>query len=424
MIGVIADDLTGAAEIGAVALRHGLRAEILVKGKPGGEADVVCVDTDSRSCARDESARRTAAAARLLKNAGAAWVYKKVDSVMRGQVAAEVQAIARELQLPRVLLHPANPSLGRTIQNGKYFIGNRPIHKTEFAHDPQHPRTSANVLVLLGNSIPLPIQVCTLTDNLPKLGIILCESTTPQDAQQWTTHRDSNTLLAGGAEFFAALLAANSNAMRPAKVDFNSGAVRELFVCGTTSHASKKFVRDAQRAGTPVFDLPGELAWGAEFTPAACDAIAQQALDAFKFCSRVILQIGLPSVHDAAAARKLSEHLTQLAATILRRADVNRVYAEGGATAAELVRQMKWTRFTVQREIAPGVATLAASTRKSLLLTIKPGSYLWPDEIRKFPATRESSKIPVEKDLLDPGLLSLAAESEKKLGPGREFKTL
>ncbi len=33
MIGVIADDLTGAAELGAVGLRHGLQAEIIEAGQ-------------------------------------------------------------------------------------------------------------------------------------------------------------------------------------------------------------------------------------------------------------------------------------------------------------------------------------------------------------------------------------------------------
>ena len=64
MIGVIADDLTGAAEIGAVGLRHDLRAEIVRTGEPSGRADVVCMDTDSRSCPADEAGKRAAAAAR------------------------------------------------------------------------------------------------------------------------------------------------------------------------------------------------------------------------------------------------------------------------------------------------------------------------------------------------------------------------
>ena len=93
MIGVIADDLTGAAELGAVGLRHGLRAEIVCRGEPSGRADLVCVDTDSRACDAPAAAKRAAAAAQILRAAGAAWIYKKVDSVLRGQVTAEVEAV-------------------------------------------------------------------------------------------------------------------------------------------------------------------------------------------------------------------------------------------------------------------------------------------------------------------------------------------
>ena len=97
MIGVIADDLTGAAELGAVGLRHGLRAEIVRSGKPSGRADLVCVDTDSRSCEPAAAAKRAAAAAKMLRAAGAKWIYKKVDSVLRGQVTAEVEAVMKQL---------------------------------------------------------------------------------------------------------------------------------------------------------------------------------------------------------------------------------------------------------------------------------------------------------------------------------------
>src|SRR6266404_3779960 len=99
MIGVIADDLTGAAEIGAVSLRYGLRAEILVGGEPSGQAEVVCLDTDSRSCVAAEAGQRAASAAKLLSARGASWIFKKVDSVLRGQVTAELEAAMKELGL-------------------------------------------------------------------------------------------------------------------------------------------------------------------------------------------------------------------------------------------------------------------------------------------------------------------------------------
>src|SRR5215469_6142066 len=149
MIGVIADDLTGAAEIGAVGLRHGLRAEIVRIGRPSGRADVVCMDTDSRSCPAEEAGKRAAAAARELRAAGARWIYKKVDSVLRGQVTAEIEAVMKQLKLERALLLPANPSLGRTIKDGHYYLRGRPLHRTEFAHDPHFPRRSSQVLRLV-----------------------------------------------------------------------------------------------------------------------------------------------------------------------------------------------------------------------------------------------------------------------------------
>src|SRR5258708_5172924 len=193
MIGVIADDLTGAAEISAVSLRYGLRAEVVVEGRPSGQADVVCIDTNSRSCAAAEAGRRAASAARLLSEAGASWIYKKVDSVLRGQVAAEVEAVLKEIGLHVALLAPANPGLGRVIRDGWYFVGGKPIHETEFARDPEHPRTSANVLEMLGRSKSFPVQVCRLNDPLPEKGLSIGELPVKSDLDHWAARHSEHT---------------------------------------------------------------------------------------------------------------------------------------------------------------------------------------------------------------------------------------
>jgi len=85
-------------------------------------------------------------------------------------------------------------------------------------------------------------------------------------------------------------------------------------------------------------------------------------------------------VHDVAVARRLSGHLLDIAEIVLRSVAVKNIFAEGGATSAELVRRMQWPRLAVRREWAPGVATLAVAGDDSLWLTIKPGSYSWPEQ--------------------------------------------
>ena len=194
MIGVIADDLTGAAELGAVGLRHGLRAEIVRSGEPSGRADLVCVDTDSRSCEPAAAAKRAAVAAKMLRAAGAAWIYKKVDSVLRGQVTAEVEAVMKQLELTRALLLPANPSLGRTIHDGQYFVQGKPIHKTEFARDPEYPRRSSQVVRLLAAPESFLLRVVNGDRSLVTGAIVIGEASTPADVRSWAEYCDATML--------------------------------------------------------------------------------------------------------------------------------------------------------------------------------------------------------------------------------------
>jgi uncharacterized protein YgbK (DUF1537 family) len=183
MIGVIADDLTGAAELGGMGLRHGLHADILLSGPILGGADLVCLDTDSRSSPPQTAERQAASAARQLLEARAQWIYKKVDSVLRGNVVVEVAAIMKTLGLPRALLLPANPSLGRVIREGRYYVNGRPIHETDFARDPEYPRTSSEALELLGSSKQVPVCIRRAGDSLPASGIVLGEAGTPDDVR-------------------------------------------------------------------------------------------------------------------------------------------------------------------------------------------------------------------------------------------------
>jgi hypothetical protein len=380
MIGVIADDLTGAAEIGAVGLRHGLRAEIVRSGKPSGSADLICVDTDSRSCDPAEAAKRAVVAAKILQAAGATWIYKKVDSVLRGHVTAEVEAVMRQFKLQRALILPANPSLGRVIRDGQYFVKEKLIHLTEFARDPEHPRRTSQVLRLITEPQSFLLRLANGHREVPSNTLLLAQADSPEHVQEWAAVSEPGLLPVGGSEFFAALLkgltlAANSNP--PPPFEFTNGP--ELFVCGTASQSAAQLIKASKSLRVPVFQLPQELVWGAEFSATACQMVAQRAIAAFAESRRVVLCVGLPHVRDVAVAKRLSSHLVDVAQTVLANVRVANVFAEGGATAAALIRRMNWPLLEVRREWAPGVATLTVAGGESAL-TIKPGSYAWPEQ--------------------------------------------
>lgn len=402
MIGVIADDLTGAAELGAVALRYGLRTEIFLPDWGSGfesrldedhsgrtdfnDCDLICISTESRLCASRHAARRARNAARWLRQSRATWIYKKTDSVLRGQVTAEIEAIMLELGCPRTLLLPANPSLGRTIRNGSYFIRGAPLHRTDFSQDPQYPRRTSTVVELVSKPIHSTLGLVKRGQLLPDQGIFIGEVSTSADTRCWVARWESDTLLAGGAETFGAAL--NRRATTPPKTlaQIRIGNTKphhlkasELFVCGSTSAACRGFVESSRLRGVPVIGLPSR-AFVCDTTAAArrrTAALLKQALAAH---SRVILHPDIPTIAEPFRAKEPSKLLGRIAQLTLSSCQVARVYAEGGETAAAILRCLGWTKLSVTGELAPGVAVLHAGAGNPLII-IKPGSYGWPKTV-------------------------------------------
>jgi uncharacterized protein YgbK (DUF1537 family) len=312
---------------------------------------------------------------------GRALDLQKVDSVLRGNVTAEVEAVMRQLKLNRALLLPANPSLGRVIRGGEYFVQGKRIHRTEFARDPEYPRRSAQVLRMVG--APEHFLLCLANGELavPANTMLIGQADSSERVRQWAAIRDDSLLPVGGSEFFSALLAAEpagANRLDEGVVDFAVG--KQLFVCGTASKSAQLLVKAARATKVPHFGLPRELIWGKDFSQGAREVISRRIVDAFAGSRRVILCVGLPAVTEVATARRLSGHLVDIAELVLAQVPVKNIFAEGGATSAELVRRMNWPRLEVRRAWAPGVATLAVAGDHSQWLTIKPGSYSWPEQ--------------------------------------------
>ena len=61
------------------------------------------------------------------------WIYKKTDSVLRGHIVDELKIQMQLTGKQKAFFMPANPSLDRTISNGKYFVNNVPLNETAFA---------------------------------------------------------------------------------------------------------------------------------------------------------------------------------------------------------------------------------------------------------------------------------------------------
>ena len=113
MILVVADDLSGAAELAGIAFAHGLTAEVQTELQPRTEAQVICLDTDTRRLEPEAAAAGLRKLTRRLKAASPEFIFKKPTphcggtSGGAGRVAGDHSA-----RCGRYLCRPIRPAAG------------------------------------------------------------------------------------------------------------------------------------------------------------------------------------------------------------------------------------------------------------------------------------------------------------------------
>lgn len=153
-LGIVADDLTGANDTGVQFAKRGLATTVLLDvitspQRVVSDADVIVINTDSRWSDPSAAYDRVKAAAEILKDAGVAMVYKKIDSALRGNVGAELDAVMDAFDAKVALVAPAFPDAGRVTLGGKQLLRGKPLDKTEMALDPLSPIMESYVPALV-----------------------------------------------------------------------------------------------------------------------------------------------------------------------------------------------------------------------------------------------------------------------------------
>ncbi len=395
MLTVIADDITGAAEVAGVGLRHGLRVALdtAVTVAPR-DVQLWVVALDTRSMRRDEAVAEVSKTVTRLTNLGVRQIFKKTDSVLRGHVMAELDAQMKAQGKNAVVLCPANPAGGRKIINGTYYINDVPLHQTGFAKDPEFPATTSNVVELLQKRAA--IDVCCHAEPVEACGegVAIANAASVEDLQAVAQHVDECAIPAGSAAFFEAWLLnfkfQNSDFRKAieAKIDAAQSETwnvkyRTLIICGSAFHASHERVEQARKNGTSVAYISPLWIGKAELEKnlKECETQAQQALQQ-SACA--IVAVNLPTLEGKDAAIALRTAVMQVTANILQSVDVQELIVEGGATAFAITDSLGFTQFLPVHEFAPGVVRMRVVGKDNLYLTIKPGSYEFPKEITKL----------------------------------------
>ncbi len=331
-VGIIADDLTSAADGGGPFVKKGFEVEVLrgvVLDEGARAGKVLAVDCESRSqpplaaAAAVERAVRTLAAAPIL--------YKTIDSTLRGHIVEEVNAAYEASGRDHIVIAPAFPDAGRTTVDGVQYIDGIPVSESVYAADPVHPTKTSQIAELL----PAGVKNATILD---------AESQVDLNLQVASLKDHENILWVGSPGLAIALAEASAGAGQPSKR--RPSAEHSLIVMGSANPVSRQQIECAE--GAPFATCVAAIKKRDSDPVAVLDSVVRQALVA------------------------------------LENPNIDALIATGGDTMQAMLDALGITSFDLLGEFEPGFPIGQTRLRdgRSLILGMKAGGFGQKDTLR------------------------------------------
>jgi D-threonate/D-erythronate kinase len=382
LIAVIADDLTGAADSGVQFVHAGYRAAVYFRATEmvADDLDAVAFDTDSRAMPAGFAAKRVLDAAHVARRARI--VYKKLDSTLRGNVAAELAAALGGARRDRVIVAPAFPAAGRTTVGGIQYVHGVPVDETEMAKDPHTPVSEAHVPSLLANAFSsvgaLGVEDLADHERLRRT-LEYCEcvvADAERDADLETLVRavpDPDRVLWAGSAGLALALGSAYPGPCAGDASVQRAPVRPvLVVVGSLSDVAREQVRRlAVEYGEVDVSVGGEQG----------DAV-QKAVGA----ARVALAGGTCAVirspeERVASSESVLGKLAEVAALLSDEGLFEGLVLTGGATAVGVARELGASGIRLEGEVETGVPMGALIGPRPYPVVTKAGGFGGPDTL-------------------------------------------
>jgi D-threonate/D-erythronate kinase len=300
-------------------------------------------------------------------------VFKKVDSTLRGNLAAEIGALVEHADGAGVLLCPASPATGRTVLGGVVHIGGIPLHHTDAwsAESADPPVDIASVLKPLtvrhmalasirGNGAALRMKLAEL---LAEVDVVVCDAVAESDLRAVAAAG-----MAGRRQPYwagsAGLADALAEQLRPGREIEPPPPVggHALAVIGSVngvSRAQAEFLAE-RFAHTRRFAVRNLL----DADATALARMSEQLRDALATGDVVVMLDGLV---DVAVVRRLNAALAEVCAPVIPAAGL--LVLTGGETARAVLSRRGVTGLRLLNELEPGVVLARTEPQPGYVIT-------------------------------------------------------
>ena len=397
---ILADDLTGAADCGVACTGSGLGAVVALDDSFECVADVLAIDANTRAAEPEEAATAMARLVRAHARRDDLLIYKKIDSTLRGNVAAELKAslearraVAGDKDRIVAVLAPAFPAAGRTTVDGRVLVNGVPLAKTDlWKYERKLPPKNLSEMMsesglrcaLLGITVirgdDLHARMCEVAR---ETDVLACDAETDDDLcaiARASMALGPRTIWVGSAGLACQLAVTGRLQMErvvpPAQV--LRGPI--LIVVGSGSSVSRRQAQflESRPDVVSVRVTPGELRAGKELP----EWRAHQAALERAFSAGVDALVTLGAEQDINSAQEplLAAALAELLQPFASAAGA--LVATGGHTARAILRAWGIVGLRILGELEPGLPhSIAEGWRRPLPVLTKAGAFGKPETL-------------------------------------------
>jgi 3-dehydrotetronate 4-kinase len=409
LLGVIADDFTGASDIAntiakGTAPHGGLRtAQFLgvpsFRASDDIEAGVVALKT--RTIKSKEAVEQSLAALHWLLEQGCTQIVFKYcstfDSTKEGNIGPVIDALSAELGVRGVVVCPVFPGAGRTLYMGHLFVRDRLLNESGMQNHPLTPMIDPDVRRWLGYQTPASVGLvnhqvvgqgvadirAALDVAKQEHGMVVVDAISAPDLTAIGEAVADHKLVTGGSGI-AIGLPANfiRTGLASGKVERSVGVDGpEAILAGSCSGATRGQV-DLHKASHPALSVDVDKVMSGE---TSSDDLVTFIKDN-QGKAPLVYSSGTPgdvrAMQDKygreAVATKL-ENLFAETAVKLVEAGVTRLVIAGGETSSAVVSALNLGALEIGSEIDPGVPVLVSGSAQPIALALKSGNFGTPD---------------------------------------------
>lgn len=413
LIGVIADDFTGASDI-ANTLARGLPAEGGLRtaqfiGVPKGPspADVTAgvIALKSRAIATDRAVAQSLEALDWLRAQGCRQIVFKYcstfDSTPDGNIGPVAEALAEAMGVKGVVVCPAFPRNGRTLYQGHLFVQDRLLSESGMQFHPATPMTDPDIRRWLRKQAADPVGHAAL--DIVRAGSAALKESLDQAVARGErlvvvdAIADQDLIAIGAACADAPLITGGSgvamglprNLIRrgivpPEAAGFSPIPGPAAILSGSCSTATQEQVRVHASSHPALAIDPAEVLAGRTTAEATADFLLAHP-DALPIAYSSAPPARVRELQERWGAAILADALDRFfgdTARMLVDRGIRRLIVAGGETSGAVVSSLDEGALLIGPEIDPGVPVLL-SQASGVGLALKSGNFGGPDFFEK-----------------------------------------